>query len=56
VQDRSEMNLYAAQGVEVREFIIATGHGRADYLLFVDGKAVGAVAKPSRWASRCSST
>ena len=48
VQDRSEMNLYAGQGVAVREFIMAPGHGRADYLLFVDGKAVGAVeAKPS---------
>jgi hypothetical protein len=31
VQDRSAMNLYAAQGVAVREFIMATGHGRADY-------------------------
>ncbi|MEJ7582686.1 MAG: DEAD/DEAH box helicase family protein, partial [Acidimicrobiales bacterium] len=48
VQDRRDMNLYAGQGVAVREFIMATGHGRADYLLFVDGKAVGAVeAKPS---------
>ena len=48
VQDRTGMNLYAAQGVAVREFIMAPGHGRADYLLFVDGQAVGAVeAKPS---------
>ncbi len=48
VQDRSAMNLHAAQGVAVREFIMASGHGRADYLLFIDGKAVGAVeAKPS---------
>ena len=48
VQDRSAMNLYAAQGVAVREFIMAPGHGRADYLLFVGGQAVGAVeAKPS---------
>jgi type I restriction enzyme R subunit len=48
VQGRAEMNLYAAQGVAVREFIMAPGHGRADYLLFIDGKAVGAVeAKPS---------
>ena len=48
VQDRKDLNLYASQGVAVREFIMAPGHGRADYLLFVDGKAVGAVeAKPS---------
>ncbi|MGB7964284.1 MAG: DEAD/DEAH box helicase family protein, partial [Propionicimonas sp.] len=48
VQDRAGMNLYAGQGVAVREFIMAPGHGRADYLLFVDGVAVGAVeAKPA---------
>lgn len=48
VQDHKDMNLYARQGVAVREFIMAPGHGRANYPLFVDGKAVGAVeAKPS---------
>ncbi len=48
VQDRADMNLYAGQGVAVREFIMASGHGRADYLLFVDAKAVGAIeAKPA---------
>ena len=48
VQDRSAMNLYASQGIAVREFIMAAGHGRADYILFVDRKAVGAIeAKPS---------
>lgn len=48
VQDRTDLNLYAGQGVAVRELIMASGHGPADYLLFVDGKAVGAVeAKPS---------
>ena len=42
-----EVNLYAGQGAAVGEFI-ATGHGRADYLLFVDGTRAGAVeAKPS---------
>ena len=43
VQDRKAMNLYAGQGVAVREFIMAAGHGRADYLLFIDQKAVGAI-------------
>jgi type I restriction enzyme R subunit len=48
VQDRKAMNLYAGPGVAVREFIMAPGHGRADYLLYVDQKAVGAIeAKPS---------
>lgn len=41
VQDREEMNLSAAQGVAVREFKLKHGHGYADYLLFLDGKAVG---------------
>lgn len=32
----------------MREFTTAAGHGRADYLLFIDAKAVGAIeAKPS---------
>ena len=45
VQSRAEMNLYAARGVAVREFPLSTGE--ADYLLFVDRKAVGVVeAKP----------
>ena len=41
VQDRDEMNLSAATGVAVREFKLKQGHGYADYLLFVNGKAVG---------------
>jgi len=45
VQSRAEMNLYAGRGVAVREFPLETGE--ADYLLFVDRKAVGVVeAKP----------
>jgi type I restriction enzyme R subunit len=43
VQDYSAVNLLAGPGVAVREFVLATGHGRADYLLFVDGSAVGAL-------------
>ena len=47
VQDRDAMNLYAADGVAVREFPLAPGHGEADYLLYVDAQAVGVVeAKP----------
>jgi type I restriction enzyme R subunit len=45
VQSRAELNLGAARGVAVREFALKTGF--ADYLLFVDRKAIGAVeAKP----------
>jgi type I restriction enzyme, R subunit len=43
IQDRTEMNLSAGLGVAVREFKMASGHGYADYLLFVGGKAVGAL-------------
>ncbi len=41
VQNRDDMNLGASRGVAVREFPLKTGF--ADYLLFVDRKAIGAV-------------
>lgn len=41
VQHRDELDLGAAQGVAVREFPLKTGY--ADYLLFVDRKAVGVI-------------
>ena len=43
VQDAGEANLSAGRGVAIREFPLASGHGHADYALFVDGKAAGAV-------------
>ena len=47
VQDRKDLNLFAGQGVTVRETIMKPGHGRADYLLYVDQRAVGVIeAKP----------
>jgi type I restriction enzyme R subunit len=51
VQDREDANLAASVGVAVREFKLAEGHGYADYLLFVDGKAVGVLeAKPAGYS------
>jgi len=48
VQHQRDLNLRAAQGVAVREFTMRPGHGRADYLLFVDRVAVGSIeAKPA---------
>ena len=48
VQDRKDLNLFASQGVAVREVVMAKGHGRADYLIYVDQKAVGVIeAKPA---------
>jgi type I restriction enzyme, R subunit len=41
VQDARSVNLGASRGVAVREFVLRPPHGRADYLLFVDGQAVG---------------
>ena len=47
VQDAGSINLYAAIGVAVREFPLKSGHGTADYLLYVNQKAAGVVeAKP----------
>ena len=47
VQDRQKMNLFAARGVAVREVTLKPGHGRADYLLYVDQSVVGVIeAKP----------
>lgn len=41
VQDYKQMNLGAAKGVAIREFPLKTGY--ADYLLFVDRKAIGVI-------------
>jgi type I restriction enzyme R subunit len=41
VQSRADMNIWAGRGVAVREFLLERGHGYADYLLLVDGRAVG---------------
>ncbi|MFK0142071.1 DEAD/DEAH box helicase family protein [Streptomyces murinus] len=41
IQDRDQLNPQAGQGVAVREFMLATG--RADYVLYVDGRIVGVI-------------
>lgn len=47
VQSIEHVNLAASRGVAVREVTLERGHGFADYLLFVDGRAIGTVeAKP----------
>ncbi len=43
VQDMNAVNIHAARGVAIREFPLASGHGFADYLLYVDGKASGII-------------
>ena len=47
VQHLAALNVHAARGVAVREFPLLSGHGTADYLLYVEGRAAGVVeAKP----------
>ena len=43
VQDAKAVNLSASRGVAVREFVMKPPHGRADYLLFLDGRPVGVI-------------
>lgn len=46
VQDKGDLNLFLP-GVAVREMVMAPGHGRADYVLYVDRRVVGVIeAKP----------
>ena len=43
VQDYKSANLHAGRGVVLRNFPLASGHGFADYLLYLDGKAAGVI-------------
>jgi len=43
IQDRTDANIDAGRGVAIREFALGHSYGEADYLLFVDGQAVGVI-------------
>lgn len=43
VQDGEDMDPSVGRGIAVREFAMASGFGFADYLLYLDRKALGAV-------------
>ena len=43
VQDLEDVDLTAGRGIAVREFKMKPGFGFADYMLYVDRKALGAV-------------
>jgi len=43
VCDYKQVDLQAARGVAIREFPLVEGHGDADYLLYIDGKAAGII-------------
>jgi len=47
IQSQDALNLAASPGVAVREFALEKGHGRVDYLLFLNGQPAGVIeAKP----------
>lgn len=43
VQSMSEANIHASRGVALREFPLKSGHGFADYLLYIDARAAGVI-------------
>ncbi len=43
VQDYKSANLHGGRGVVLRNFPLVSGHGFADYLLYLDGKAAGVI-------------
>jgi type I restriction enzyme R subunit len=47
VQNAGRTNFAAGTGVAIREFVLDKGHGRVDYLLFLNGQPAGVIeAKP----------
>ena len=51
VQDIKDANIHAARGVALREFPLNPGHGKADYLLYLDAKAIGVVEAKKQGAT-----
>jgi hypothetical protein len=48
VCNAAQANIHGARGIAIREFPLKSGHGFADYLLYVNGKAAGVIeAKPA---------
>src|ERR1043166_4834440 len=43
VCNQSEANIFAYRGVAIGNFTLKPGHGFADYLLYVDGRAAGVI-------------
>jgi type I restriction enzyme, R subunit len=43
VEDTKSANVSGARGVALRNFPLSSGHGFADYLLYIDGKAAGII-------------
>lgn len=43
IYDVKDANIHSDQGVVLRYFPLKAGHGEADYLFYVDGKAAGII-------------
>jgi len=43
VRNPADANIHADRGVAIREFPLKSGHGYADYLLYIDGAAAGVI-------------
>lgn len=43
IYDVKDANIHSDQGVVLRYFPLKPGHGEADYLFYVDGKAAGII-------------
>lgn len=39
----NDANIYSYRGVVIRNFPLKSGHGFADYIFYVDGKASGVI-------------
>ena len=52
VCDADKTNIHGARGVAIREFPLKSGHGFADYLLYIDGKAAGVIEAKKEGVTR----
>src|SRR5437016_7028360 len=43
IQNRDSINIEAGRGIAIREFQLASPHGFADYLLYIDRYAAGVI-------------
>jgi len=43
VRDQGDAHISAYRGLAIRNFTLKQGHGFADYMLYVDGRAAGVV-------------
>lgn len=52
VCDADKANIHASVGVAIREFPLKSGHGFADYLLYINGQAAGVIEAKKEGATQ----